>query len=153
MDRGKVGDDAVKAATCKVAPKTSGWWRQMVKVEYERARGLRKLNQKTDGFALSASRTLPVPIGTLYKAWSEARTRKRWLADPDYTLRKATRDKSLRITWVDGETNVNVYFWDKGAAKSQVSVNHDKLAGPRDVTRLKAYWRKNLDRLAALLKG
>lgn len=180
-ERGKIGNDAVKAATgktwpvwfsaldkagckdqdhkmivaatAKVAPGTGGWWCQMVAVEYERERGLRRMNEKTDGFALSVSRTLPVPISRLYKAWTDTRTRRRWLADPDYTLRKSTRNKSLRITWVDGKTNLNVYFWNKGAAKSQVSVNHDKIADKRDVQRLKSYWAESLDALKALMAG
>ncbi len=180
-ERGKIGDAAVKQATgkswpqwftaldkasCKgkdhktivkatgkLAPETGGWWRQMVAVEYERERGLRKMNEKVGGFALGVSRTLPVPIGRLYKAWTDARTRKRWLADPAFTVRKSTPNKSMRITWVDGKTNLNVYFWVKGTAKSQVSVNHDKLRSKRDVERLRTYWRTNLDALAELLTG
>jgi len=39
-----------------------GWWRQMVAVEYERARGLRQVHQKSDGFSVSASKTLAVAL-------------------------------------------------------------------------------------------
>src|ERR1700677_4604156 len=44
--------------------KVPSWWSQMITVEYERARGLRKMFQKAGGtFAASASRTLGAPLG------------------------------------------------------------------------------------------
>src|SRR4051794_10771179 len=46
------------------------WWRQMVTVGYERARGLRVKHQTAKGFSVSASKTVAVPIGKLYAAWT-----------------------------------------------------------------------------------
>ena len=43
------------------------------------------------------------------------------------TIRKATPKKSLRVTWGDGRTSLNVSFQAKGAGKSQVVVQHVKL--------------------------
>src|SRR5262245_49559229 len=61
---------------------TSGWWSQMITVEYERARGLRVVNQKCSGdFSVSKSKTIPVPLARLYRAVADAKTRARWLAD------------------------------------------------------------------------
>src|SRR5690242_8170867 len=58
------------------------WWQQMVTVEYERSRGLRKVHEKADGmFSISRSKTVPVPIATLFNAWSEPRARIKWLKD------------------------------------------------------------------------
>lgn len=46
---------------------TSGWWAQMVTVEYERARGLRVLGQTAAaGYEVGARRTFPV---SLERAW------------------------------------------------------------------------------------
>ena len=50
----------------------SGWWSQMVAVAYERARGRRERHQTTRGFEVSVSKTLPVPVEALYRAWSDA---------------------------------------------------------------------------------
>ena len=61
-------------------------------------------------------------------------------------MRKATPEKSMRITWEDG-TSVEVYFAAKGEKKSQVAIQHRKLAGKADVAKAKAYWG---ERLAAL---
>src|SRR5688572_7904553 len=77
----------------------SGWWSQMVAVGYEQERGLRDKHQRPDGYQISGSKTVGVALSDLYKAWSDKRTRKRWLADPEFTLRTAAENKSLRITW------------------------------------------------------
>ena len=49
------------------------WWRQMVTVEYERARGLRVRNQNVLGFSVSVSRTLRTSLPALYAATAELR--------------------------------------------------------------------------------
>ena len=104
------------------------WWQQMVTVAYEQARGLRDKHQKPDGYEISGSKTIAVPLAELFNAWQEPKQRRRWLADAGFILRKATRNKSLRLTWVDGKTTVAVNFYAKSGNKSQVSLNHGKLA-------------------------
>jgi hypothetical protein len=128
------------------------WWQQMVTVGYEQARGLRVKHQKTDGFSVSRSKTLDVPIALVFAAWSDKRKRARWLSDPGFTIRKATANRSLRIKWVDGKTNVEVMFYTKGAGKTQVTVQHNRLTSARDATKLKAYWGTQLDKLHAILE-
>jgi len=49
------------------------------------------------------------------------RLRDRWLADPAFIIRKATPGKSLRITWVDGKTTLEVMLYPKGTGKTQVT--------------------------------
>jgi hypothetical protein len=130
-----------------------GWWSQMVAVGYEQARGLRQKNQACDGvFQASASKTVGVPLAELYAAWQDGRRRRRWLPEDGFTVRKATANKSLRITWVDGKTSVEVMFYAKGDAKSQVAVQHRKLPGAAAV-KAKAFWAGALDRLKQYLEG
>jgi uncharacterized protein YndB with AHSA1/START domain len=128
------------------------WWQQMVTVEYERARGLRERHETASGFSAGASRTLRVPASQLFRAWKDARARGRWLDAPGLVIRKATPDKSLRITWPDGGS-VDVELYPKGEAKTQVTVQHSKLADAAAVKRFKAYWAEALDRLKAQLEG
>jgi uncharacterized protein YndB with AHSA1/START domain len=127
-----------------------GWWRQMVTVTYEQARGLRDKHQKPDGYSISGSRVINAPIAALFKAWNDTRTRRRWL-DAELVIRRSTENKSLRITWADGKTNVTVNLYEKGAAKSQVAVQHEKLASASEAARMKAYWAEALDRLKKIL--
>jgi hypothetical protein len=44
-----------------------------------------------------------------------------------------------------------VNFLPKGDAKSQVAVEHSKLADPGEAERMKAYWGERLERLRDLL--
>ncbi|MDQ3985175.1 MAG: DUF4287 domain-containing protein, partial [Actinomycetota bacterium] len=53
-----------------------GWWAQSITVGYERARGMRLKYQQADGFTISASKTIAVPIDVLFDAFVNARTRK-----------------------------------------------------------------------------
>lgn len=127
------------------------WWSQMVTVGYERVRGLRDKHEAADGYQMSASKTVPVPVESLYQAWDDPRARKRWLPGAKFTVRKATPNKSLRITWGDGVGSVEVLFYAKGPDKSQVSVEHRKLADADAVAQMKAYWGQALERLKEML--
>jgi hypothetical protein len=123
------------------------WWTQMVTVGYEQAIGKRVRMQKADGFAASASKTMNLAAADVFKAFNNERMRAAWLGD-DFTIRKATAPKSLRITWKDGKSHLDVNIYARGARKSQVSVQHTKLASERSAKQMKSYWRDALDRLA-----
>jgi uncharacterized protein YndB with AHSA1/START domain len=125
------------------------WWSQMVTVEYEKARGMRALHQKTDGFAIGASKTIHAPVATLYNAFADARTRRKWLPGAQLRITTATENKSLRIAWANG-TRVSVSFYPKGGAKAQVTIQHEKLSDGDAATAAKTYWAEALGRLAAL---
>lgn len=130
----------------------AGWWNQMVAVGYERERGLREKYQKPSGYAISVSKTVAVPLGRLYASWQDGKARGRWLPNSAWTIRKATRNKSMRITWADGRTSLEVNFYAKGARKSQVAMQHNKLADAKAAERMKTYWAKALERLKAALE-
>jgi uncharacterized protein YndB with AHSA1/START domain len=127
------------------------WWQQMVTVGYEQARGLREKHQKTDGYSVSRSKTLNVPVSRAFRAWKDAKLRAAWLAEDGIVIRKATTNRSLRITWSDAKTSVEVMFYPKGESKVQVTVQHNKLASAAAGDRLKKFWGAALDRLAAEL--
>ena len=130
----------------------SAWWSQMVTVGYEQERGLRNKHEKTDGYSISRSKTIDVPLEKLFGAWKTPRSRARWLEHPELTIRTSTPNKSMRITWED-ETHVDVHFTEKGPDKSQVAVQHKKLASKRDAERRKQYWGDNLASLKERLEG
>jgi Activator of Hsp90 ATPase homolog 1-like protein len=131
----------------------SGWWSQMVTVGYEQARGLREKHQVSGGFQISRSKTLAASVSAAFKAWQDTKQRKRWLADPDFTIRKATADRNIRATWIDGRTNVEVYFDPKGKDKCQVVVQHNKLPDAKAGERMKKYWCEQLDALKDVLEN
>ena len=127
------------------------WWGQTVAVGYERIKGLREIGQRRSGaYEASRSKTVPVPVGRLYRAFTDARLRNRWLPGVKLTIRKATPDKSVRITW-DDDTSVEVWLTAKDDARSSVAVSHRKLTSREDSVRRKTYWGERLEALAGLL--
>ena len=124
-----------------------GWGAQSVTVSYERARGLRAVGERPEGFSITASRTVAVPVDRLFDAFVHESLRERWLPDGELRERTATKPKSARFDWRDGETRVIVGFTAKGEAKSTMALEHERLADAEEAERMKAYWR---DRVAAL---
>ncbi len=129
-----------------------GWWAQMIAVGYEQARGMRKAHQRPEGYAISVSRVMNVPLSTLFKSWADARQRDKWLKVKGVKVRKATANKSLRITWSDKNTGLEVDFYNKGKGKAQVVVQHSKLKDGRETEKMKKYWAKKLDGLKTRLE-
>lgn len=128
------------------------WWQQMVTVNYEQQRGLRERHEKPGGYQISVSRTISIPLTKLYKAFENQKSRARWLAEDGLVVRKATANKSLRVTWKDQKTSLEIDFYAKGDDKSQVVVQHSKLPDAKGATRMKIYWGQALDRLRQLLE-
>ena len=118
-----------------------------------KTRSIGRGRETSAGFVANVSRTLKAPLGDLWKAWATPAGRRRWLPDSSFLVRKATVLKSMRITWVDGETNVEVLFTEKGPEKSQVAVQHSRLKKASDVVRSKRYWRTALDDLQKALES
>jgi uncharacterized protein YndB with AHSA1/START domain len=128
------------------------WWRQMVTVGYEQERGLRELHEMTGGYEISRSKTIAAPMPAVEEAFTNDALRRRWLVDADFIIRKATPGKTLRVTWVDGRTHVTVYFYKKEGGKTQVNVQHTKLADGAEAERMKDYWEDNLGKLKEMLE-
>jgi uncharacterized protein YndB with AHSA1/START domain len=133
-------------------PEVDAWWRQSVTVEYEKARGLRRTHQRPDGFQISVGKTIGAPVEELFHAWNDEDARAAWLPEP-ITVRKATPARSLRITWSDGRTHVDVTLSAKGEGRGQISLQHGKLADQEEADRMKAHWKEALDRLKSRLEG
>ena len=176
---GRIGDEAVRKATGKTweewfrildkagaqemahkdiatlldgkFPKIGGWWCQMVTVGYEQTRGLRQKHEKPTGFEISVSKTVPAPLSRLYRAWSDSKTRARWLPGEKVTIRTATANKSARVTWSDGKTSLSLNFYAAGAGRSKIVAQHGKLASAAVAQKMKVYWADRLEALKALL--
>jgi uncharacterized protein YndB with AHSA1/START domain len=116
------------------------WNAQAITMSYERTRGGRLAGQREDGFAITATKTLPVPVERLFDAF---------LDQGELSRRTSTRPKSARFDWAGGESRVNATFVAKGEGSSMVSVEHRRLADPDEAERMKAFWRERLSSLAS----
>jgi uncharacterized protein YndB with AHSA1/START domain len=132
-----------------------GWWAQSVTVGYEQARGLRQKHEKPEGFQISASKTINVPVGVAFASWNDQKSRRRWLPGALMEVRKATADKSMRITWEPegASSNVDVYFTAKAEDKCLVAVNHGKLKSAAAGEKMKKFWGERLAALKELLEA
>ena len=125
------------------------WNVQAIASSYERARGLREPGEKDDGYAITASKTVAVPVERLYDAVVDESLRAGWLPDARLSVRTATKPKSVRFDWDEGRTRVNITFLVRGENRSTISVEHRRMASAEDAERMKSYWRARI----AALKG
>ena len=130
--------------------KIPGWWAQAVTVGYERARGMRKVNETLAGFRTGVSRTVDAGMDAAFDAWDNAKTRAAFLKEKiDFSTRNP--GKNLRFTWKVGR--VEVRFVVKGPKKTQVTVDHTGLKSEKDVGKFKAQWTEARDKLGTKLRG
>ncbi len=133
--------------------KVGPWWGQMITVTYEQSRGLRDKHQRPDGYQISVSRTVEVPLNQLFRMFKEEELRTGWLKEKGLVVRTAIANKSLRMTWKDKKTSLEIAFYAKGENKSQVVVTHSKLPEANTAAKMKTFWSSALDQLKTVLMG
>jgi hypothetical protein len=143
-----------------------GWYAQGITVAYERARGVRALNQRYDGvFEVSVSKVVAATTADVIKAF--ARTgRRRWTKDVDTTLVSglaaaldAPESKGF-VVRTDGQgrfrykwdgTTVQFYLLPKTGGKVSVVVTNTQLPRAAMVEERRTQWRTALNALAGRL--
>lgn len=130
--------------------KIPGWWAQAVTVGYERARGMRKVNETLAGFRTGVSRTLDAGMDAAFGAWDNAKTRAALLKEK-VDLSTRNPGKNLRFAWKVGR--VEVRFVVKSPKKTQVTVDHTGLKSESQVGKFKAQWSETMDKLGTKLGG
>ena len=140
-----------------------GWHSQGITVAYERARGVRGVNQRCDGeYEVSVSKVVNASAAGVVRALGDARQRRRWTAGTDPDLVKAlsaaldgkdakgivVRPDGLgRFRYKWGGTTVQLYLVPKGTKVSIVATN-SKLADAAMVEARRRVWRAALNALA-----
>jgi hypothetical protein len=144
-----------------------GWYAQGITVTYERERGLRAVNQASDGFQVSVTKSMAAPMESVTEALRSRTFRKRWLKDIDPGLAQALaagiekpRGKGLfvrpdgsaglRFPW-DGST-VEFRITPKPKGGISLATAHTKLADATQVEDRRTRWRAVLDALKAALE-
>jgi len=128
-----------------------GWWAQSVTVGYERARGMRALHERPDGFSGNASKTFSVSVERLFAAFVEPDERERWLEGIELRNRTSQPNKSARFDVLPEDGRLAVTFVAKGPDKSAAQLQQERLADAGDVARWKALWKEQLALLASFL--
>jgi len=123
------------------------WNAQAITSSYERARGLREAGRRGDGFAVSVTKTVAVPVERLFDAFVDEGLRARWLPDAPLRARTASRPRTAHFDWGEGPSRVHVVLDARGAGRSRASVEHARLADAAEAERMRDFWR---GRVAAL---
>jgi hypothetical protein len=144
-----------------------GWYSQGITVAYERARGVRAVNQRCDGeYEVSVSKVVTAKTSDVIKALTDTRLRRRWVKGVDARLAKAlssaldspaskgivVRPDGLgryRYKW--GGTTVQLYLLPKAGGKMSIVATNTKLADATMVEERRVQWRKTLEALAQLV--
>jgi len=129
------------------------WNAQAVAASYERARGLREVGERADGFTITATKTVGVPVDVLYDAFVDEAQRGRWLPGAPMQTHTATRPRSARFNWEDGESRVHVTFVEKGEARATAALSHERLPDAAGAEEMKAFWRGRIATLKEVLEG
>ncbi|HEV7785804.1 MAG TPA: DUF4287 domain-containing protein [Thermoanaerobaculia bacterium] len=145
-----------------------GWHAQGITVAYERARGLREMNQSCTGtFQVNVSKTVPAGVAVVIEALESAGQRAEWLEGADPGLIQALDaaflgDKPrevktkgsdyawLRFPWDGGKVEIRITAKPKGAS---VVADNSNLASPEQVEQRRAQWRLALEGLQRYLGG
>ncbi|MCC7359856.1 MAG: hypothetical protein IT317_10285 [Anaerolineales bacterium] len=132
-------------------PAVAPWWRQMITVKYEQARGRRAQHQRPDGFQISASRTIAAPNAAVFRAWNDGRARARWLPEAA-GLNPMSTTAERRLSFAGpGDSHIEVRLVAKNADRTQVTVQERKLPNATAATQRKAHWSAALDALEGWL--
>ncbi|MEJ1970695.1 MAG: hypothetical protein WDN03_19015 [Rhizomicrobium sp.] len=127
------------------------WWGQMIAVSYERARGIRAMNQKCDGeFSVGVTKIFPVPLAKLYTAAADPKLWSKWLPAGAFEETSRTQDKYLRAKWKK-DARIAIGFTAKSADKAQIVFDIGKLANGDAVEKARAAWKKAVEKLERLL--
>jgi len=145
----------------------NGWYAQGITVAYERARGMRALNQRCDGeYEVSVSKVVAADTTDVIKAFTETRRRRRWVEGIDARLVSALSagldspaskgfvvrpDGQARFLYKWDGTTVQLYVLPKPGGKVSVVVVNTKLPGAAIVEERREQWRIALRAVAALL--
>lgn len=131
----------------------SEWWAQTITVGYEQARGMRKVNQKTDGFTFSVTKTMPFEIGSVYEAWADPLMRAAWMPDSSrLEITTANLNKNIRGKRSDTGSYVIASFARKTDDRTQVVVQIERLKSESEVEPERAKWRKTITDLQNFLQ-
>ena len=148
------------------AHKVAGWYAQSITVAYERARGVRALNQRCGGeFEVSVSRVMTAKTTHVIEALTEPHLRKRWLSGVDGQLVNALvaalespaskgivvrADGQGRYRYKWGDTTVQFQVFPKDGGKVLFVVTNGRLSLATMVEERRTQWRTALNALAQL---
>jgi len=128
------------------------WWSQMVAQVYKQHTRIHEQYEQTEGFEISVNKTFQIDVRTIYAAWVTDEKRRRWLQESPIKITAATRNKSIRAQWADGQSRLSIDFYSKGENRSQVVVQYMNLPSLKAAEDMQTFWKEKLYSLEEMLK-
>ncbi|MEP7167259.1 MAG: hypothetical protein ABI758_04740 [Candidatus Woesebacteria bacterium] len=117
-----------------------GWWAQMITVEYERARGIRKINEQADGFMVAVTKTVPGTVESLQKKWEKILVSDVVVSKKLVRIPSKTKRAQLRYSADVGR--VIVSFDKRANGKAWIAIESTKLPRKSLVEPTREFWKK-----------
>jgi hypothetical protein len=146
-----------------------GWHAQGVTVAYERARGLRAVNQRCDGnYHVTVSKVVPVTVRELVGVIADRRRRAQWLKAADRALVEALSsaldgpggkaftikdDNNARLRYRQNGGVVELRLTGRPGRKTSIVADSSKLTRASDVEARRTAWRSVLEELHRYLSA
>jgi len=152
--------------------KLSPWWQQGVTHGYELAVGRRiEGHSPSAGFALTATKTMPIPVRAVWELLLSDRGLACWLqpmGDFDFAkgvqyeavggvygeVRTFKKNLRVRMTWTESDWEkhsvLQIYMVARPKGKSILIFSHEKLPNGRWRLKMREHWKKVLSELARL---
>lgn len=139
----------------------SGWWAQMITVEYERARGLREVGQTKNGYEAQVQKTLTAEPARVWAALLHPTVRQRWLGKSprlrfdqgsEFTLGDGTRiavrklkpEALLRLGWEAPQSTrpslLEISLRKNPSGRTTLRFQHRGLRSQAERSALAAHW-------------
>jgi uncharacterized protein YndB with AHSA1/START domain len=148
---------------------SSGWWRQMITVGYEKLKGRRKLGETADaGFEVGVHKTVAAGADSAWDFLLSPQGLKLWLGRIDELklepkapyqtgdgvkgeIKTFKTGEFIRMTWqpagAKASTTLQLRLAATGPGKTRLSFHHEKLSGPKAREEMQSHWRKVLGRI------
>jgi uncharacterized protein YndB with AHSA1/START domain len=149
------------------------WWSTTLWVEYERARGVVQKDGRAEGYNICVTKTLTASIHQVYLALTERAAWHNWFGelrefevtvggrflDLEGNMGEFLRvrvDKDLRFSWQGKQspapTQVDIALAAKGAAKTGITLTHNRIQQRDEADGLREAWSQAFDRLKSLVE-
>lgn len=126
----------------------SGWWAQSLTVRFEQEAGKRIPGERSDGtFYVTVSATADGDVDSVFEKWIKkfadysSINKIKVVGAPATSVTAKWRYWKLKLA---DKSRLNINFSQKADDKILVQVNHENLQSTEEITKWRAYWKKEL---------
>ena len=126
---------------------------QSITVSYERARGMRAVGERADGFSVTASKTVAVPVERLFDAFVDETLRHagcRTGSCASGPRRSRSRPASTGATARRASSSASSR---RARRRASSALEHERLPDAEEAERMKVYWRERVAALKEVLEA